>query len=303
MYTILALLAALTLFPSRSHAAPAAPVCPGGRFIVVPEAGAPSLIGGSAGPEVIVIKGLEAASGIVETSSGCRRNLLTIKVNKRGAVVKAVWPAGGCQGESALRLKATIDPSCQMSGVIKKKKQTPRKFAAALSTCGDGTVDAVTEECEPGLGCSGGRACGTTCRCVRPTTTTVPRTFASTSTIPSTQSTVTTSTSTTSTAGQGATTSTTSTTSSTATTAPGSSCQAASAPMCGGTCDIDFVCTDSLCADPDQLCSGNEDCDSGFCVDLGAFGICAVAESCGVGDETCATGLCVSYQSCFCWNP
>jgi hypothetical protein len=299
MHVLLALLSALVLTPSHALAAPTAPRCPGGRFYVAPEAGAPPLIGATAEPEVIEIRGLEAAAGVVVISSGCGRVLLGIRVTKRGAVVKAVWPPGGCRGESAVRLKATIDADCVMNGVVRKKKQKPRKFTAALSRCGDGVVDAQTEECEPQLGCVN-RTCEAGCRCARPTTTTTAI-VAGATTSTSTQGTVPTSTSTSSTGGQVTSTVPTSTT--TTTTLPGGSCTDASAPMCSADCGSGIVCTDSLCADPDQLCSAHEDCDSGFCVFIGQFGVCAVDESCGAGDESCDSGLCVSFTSCFCWFP
>jgi len=298
MSILLTLLAALTLLPGRSLAAPAAPVCPGGRFLVVAEPGSPPLVGAGTEPEVIAIQGLETPPGIVVISSGCGRVIANVKLSKRGALLKAAWPSGGCRGEDAIRLKATIDTNCRVSGTIKKKKQKPRKFTAALSTCGDGVVDAQTEECEPAAGCQGGRACGGDCRCVRPTTTTLAR--PPVSTLPVIQST-TTSTSTTATGGQASSTVTTSSTSTTV--QAGGSCGEAAAPMCTAECGSGIVCTNALCADPDQACFDDEDCDAGFCVLFGDFGICAVDESCGAEDESCASGLCVSYTSCFCWYP
>ena len=112
------------------------------------------------------------------------------------------------------------------------------------------TFNPDTEECEPQVGCGGGRACEATCRCTRPTTTTVvPR--VSTSTLPIT---VTTSTSTSSTGGQA--TSTIPTTTTTTTAPPGGECADASAPACSADCGSGIVCTNAHCADPDQTEEG-----------------------------------------------
>jgi hypothetical protein len=302
MWSILALLLPLCIAAAGdAEAAPALPSCPGGRFLVARQPNEPALIGAAAAPEAIEVQGLGSPPGLIEISSGCGRILVNVKATKKGAVLRAAWPANGCRGEATVRLKATVDAACLMSGTIKKKKQKPVRFTAPLSVCGDAILDAEVEQCDGSGACAGGGTCGSDCRCTRPSTSTTVRPAGSTSTtLPGT--TVTTSTSSSSTAA-GATSTIVGTTTST-TSGAGASCQQSGPPTCGGTCGGNGIgCTSALCAAPDRPCTAHDECATNFCVFFGDFGFCADAESCGPGDEECATGLCVTYDECFCWYP
>ena len=279
-----ALAGALLLFvptllaPARAATAPAC----GDRFVVIREQNAPILIGASTEAEIIVVQGLATPPAQISISSGCPLAPLRVKLSKRGAVMKATWPANGCGVDGRTRLRATLAPACQLSGVLKKRKSKPLVFRAAPSTCGDGVLDAGRpEQCEPNLGCTGGRRCGTDCRCTSPVTivTLPPR---PPTTLPN-----------------GGTTVTTTVTTTTSTTQPSTgACGNATAPTCNGTCAGDYVCTIGACVDDFQQCFDNLDCDSNYCfVD---FGLCASVQSCFVNDE-CFSGLCGTFSSCFCW--
>ena len=264
-------------------AAATAPSCPGGRFLVRRAPGEPVLIGSITNTEAVVVRNLEAPPAAIEITSGCRAVSVNLKVNKRGAVLRAMWPKHACLGQKGrVRLQATLDASCTLNGVLKRAGSPPIKFTAGLSTCGDGLVDVgAREDCEPSTGCSAGRACSpVSCRCaLAPTTTTLPR-GGSTTTLPG--PTVTTTTTIT-----GGTTTTT--------TLPSGSC-GGTPGTCGGACDAGSVCAYGICLS--DFCTTNFDCDSGFCETF--YQRCGEPDACTT-DFDCFTGNCGTFNGCFCW--
>jgi hypothetical protein len=280
-----ATLVAASLLCVLARFAPAAtgPTCPSDRFAVIARS-AVALIGRTSQAEIVVVQGLTTAAPQISITSGCTPVRARIKKTKAGVSLEASWPKTGCAGERKVRAKVTISAGCNMSGVLNKANAKPVKFTAGPSACGDGVVDTGRgEECEPGLGCSGGGLCVGACRCQQPITvpTLPPRVSTTTSLPPSTTSTMLGGTSTTS------------------TTLPASgTCGDAQAPVCDGTCAGGYVCADGVCIEPLEACVDNTDCASNYCfVD---FGVCGGFASCASGDD-CASGLCGTFNSCFCW--
>ncbi len=109
------------------------PVCPGGRFLVQGE----DLLPGAslAGPDSLFVGATE-----VGVASGCADGPVKLKGTKRGTKVRATWES--CSGATGkVKLKATIDPTCQtLSGKLTaKKSKLKRTFSATLAV---GTVRA-----------------------------------------------------------------------------------------------------------------------------------------------------------------
>ena len=116
-----------------------------GRYLV--GNGKAPLIGGAETPDVDVV--VVSASG-VRIGSGCGLAPARMRPLRNGWKVRAEWPA--CGGFRKVRLAATISADCNLlRGRLKAKTARMRKsFAATLSRCGDGTVDAEGgERCEP----------------------------------------------------------------------------------------------------------------------------------------------------------
>lgn len=276
----------LALWVASSAAAATAPSCPGGRFLVRRQPGEPVLIGSITLSEAVVVRSLESPPVAVEITSGCRAVSVRLKVTKQGAILRANWPGRACLGQKKrVRLQATIDAGCTLSGVLKKAGAAPIKFTAALSTCGDGVVDSgAREDCEPATGCSAGRACrAQDCRCaLAPTTTTLPRGGgATTTTLPGPTVTTTT---------------TVATTTTTQTTLPQGGC-GGSPGTCGGSCDFGSTCTYRVCLS--DSCFSDFDCDSGLC-ETTFYNQCLEAQACTTDDD-CFIGFCESFSGCFCW--
>ncbi len=123
------------------------PTCSPGRFLL--DGGAPLLPSGvMPTPEAVTLAG----SGAVSVASGCSptRKVKLRRMGKKTAL-RARWPKGACAGASrAVRLVATIDPTCaSMRGKLTGSKLR-RTFRATRSACGDGILDRDgLENCEP----------------------------------------------------------------------------------------------------------------------------------------------------------
>jgi cysteine-rich repeat protein len=116
-----------------------------GRYLV--GGGKAPLIEGAGTPDVDVV--VVSASG-VRIGSGCGLAPARMSPLRNGWKVRAEWPV--CGGFRKVRLEATISADCNLlRGRLKAKTARMRKsFAATMSRCGDGTVDAeMGEHCEP----------------------------------------------------------------------------------------------------------------------------------------------------------
>ena len=148
--------------------------CPGGRFVVTPS---DALLAGGA---VTIGQGQAVLSACGATSA-------KLHGTKKFTTVVARW--AHCGSFSKVLLKAKVpSPACgSLQGTIKAKKVHVRSFTGALSTCGDGFLDADGgESCDasasggdagcPGAclpaGTPGACACGGTT--LSTTTTTLP---------------------------------------------------------------------------------------------------------------------------------
>lgn len=161
--------------------------CPDGRFLAAQ--GLPALGAASTTPPLVVLEGTQ-----VSIPDLCAPARVKRTAKRQGTVLQAVWPhCGDLPGK--VRLRATIEPGCgTMTGTLRDARaKLNATFAAALSACGDGTIDRGGGEACDGTGCAPDTHCADDCTACLPdpttSTTSTTHTTSSTSTTTSTTST------------------------------------------------------------------------------------------------------------------
>ncbi len=132
-----------------------------GSFVV---AGEPLAGDGSVAPDILVI------GDTISIASGCPPVPVKLKATKKGTIVKAArWSS--CTGLTGkAKLSGKIASGCaSFSGVFRaKKSKVRRSVSAGRSVCGDGALDAGSEDCDGVSGCPTGTTCRTDCTCSDP---------------------------------------------------------------------------------------------------------------------------------------
>lgn len=133
--------------------------CPAGRFLVT---GGGDLLGGTPAAPVY----MEFSGRSARFVGSCPPARSRVRVLRRGTKLQVTF--ADCGAQKRVRLKAAIATTCDaVSGSLTPQKGGKVAFAAALSRCGDGVVDAGRgETCESGACTTGDGAPGTCVACL-----------------------------------------------------------------------------------------------------------------------------------------
>jgi hypothetical protein len=280
------LVVALGLVVLSAPASPRKPKpepCPTGRYLVSGE----RLITDRLSTDLQALD-IDVARRVV-TIPGCGERHAVVTAKARVTTVTAKWASCGELRKVALRVRIPAPGCTGLQGHLKARKAPAQTFAGVLSTCGDGVVDPVREECD-GSTCADGRDCKDDCTCPAPVIVNSTTTTSSVTTT-SVGSTSTTSTSTTlpGTSTSSSTSTTIATTTSSSTSTSTSSTTTTVAPTCGN-----------------SILEAGEDCDPPGMLTCpaaspgGAFVACS--QACTCPQPTTSTSVTTSTLAPFCGN-